>query len=71
MLLDELHIALRHEQLDLEPVREAIAARPTMTHVITTGRRAPDALIELADLVTDFTKGKAPNKRRYPGTNRD
>ena len=60
VLLDELHIALKHKQLDLEPVREAIAARPPMTHVITTGRRAPDELIELADLVTEFKKIKHP-----------
>lgn len=60
VLLDELHIALHHGQLDLEPVRAAITDRPAMTHVITTGRRAPEALIELADLVTDFKKVKHP-----------
>ena len=60
VLLDELHIALKHQQLDLEPVLNAIAAKPPMTHVITTGRYAPDELIEKADLVTEFKKVKHP-----------
>ena len=31
-----------------------------MTHVVVTGRNAPDALIEVADLVTEMTQVKHP-----------
>ena len=66
VLLDEIHIALSHQQIDLEPVKEAIAARPAMTHIVTTGRRAPDGLLEMADLVTDFKKVKHPISAGIP-----
>ncbi|NEQ78528.1 MAG: cob(I)yrinic acid a,c-diamide adenosyltransferase [Okeania sp. SIO2C9] len=66
VLLDELHIALKHGQLDLAQVVEAISNKPAMCHVITTGRRAPEELIELADLVTDFTKVKHPISAGIP-----
>jgi cob(I)alamin adenosyltransferase len=32
--------------------------RPTMQHVIVTGRAAPDVLVEAADTVTDMTMVK-------------
>ena len=35
-------------------------ARDAMKHVIVTGRNAPDALIEVADLVTEMTMVKHP-----------
>lgn len=60
VLLDELNVALRYEQLALDPVLEAIAARPPMQHCVVTGRNAPEALIELADLVTEMTMVKHP-----------
>lgn len=53
VLLDELHIALKHGLLELETVLADIAARPAHQHVITTGRGAPDALVEAADTVTE------------------
>jgi cob(I)alamin adenosyltransferase len=37
-----------------------LAARPADTHVVITGRNAPDALIEAADLVTDMQMVKHP-----------
>ena len=66
ILLDELHIALKHNQIDLEPVIKAIKEKPKMTHVITTGRRAPEELIEMADLVTEFKKIKHPISAGIP-----
>lgn len=53
VLLDELHIALKHGHLELETVLADITARPAHQHVITTGRGAPDALVEAADTVTE------------------
>jgi len=41
-------------------VLEALAAKPAMTHVIITGRNAPQALIDAADLVTEMAQVKHP-----------
>jgi cob(I)alamin adenosyltransferase len=61
VLLDELNIVLRYEYL---PVDEVVAflreERPEGVHVIVTGRNAPDALIEAADLVTEMEMVKHP-----------
>ncbi|WP_066717870.1 cob(I)yrinic acid a,c-diamide adenosyltransferase [Sphingomonas pituitosa] len=60
VLADELNIALRYDYLPLDEVLATLAARPPMKHVIVTGRNAPDALIEAADLVTEMTQVKHP-----------
>lgn len=60
VLADELNIVLRYDYLPLDEVLEVLAARPAMTHVLVTGRNAPDALIEAADLVTEMTLIKHP-----------
>jgi cob(I)alamin adenosyltransferase len=60
VLADELNIVLRYDYLPLDEVLEALRAKPAMTHVIVTGRNAPEALIEAADLVTDMTLVKHP-----------
>lgn len=54
VLLDELNIALVQGYLDVAKVCEALAARPPQQHVVVTGRGAPDALVELADTVTEM-----------------
>ncbi|MDO6414937.1 cob(I)yrinic acid a,c-diamide adenosyltransferase [Sphingomonas sp. BIUV-7] len=60
VLADELNIVLRYDYLPLNEVLEALRAKPAMTHVIVTGRNAPEALIEMADLVTEMTSIKHP-----------
>lgn len=52
ILLDELNIVLKMNYLDTETVLKDIAARPTMQHVIITGRGAPEAVIEASDTVS-------------------
>lgn len=54
VLLDELNIALRYEYLDLDRVLDDLEGRPERQHVVVTGRNAPQALIELADTVTEM-----------------
>ncbi|WP_018993653.1 MULTISPECIES: cob(I)yrinic acid a,c-diamide adenosyltransferase [unclassified Thioalkalivibrio] len=54
VLLDELHIALKYQYLDVDEVLADLANRPPMQHVITTGRAAPKALIEAADTVSEI-----------------
>ena len=58
VLLDELNIALKKEFLDLPTVLEDLANRPSMQHVVITGRGAPQDLIDIADTVTDMRKEK-------------
>lgn len=60
VLADEMNIALRYDYLPLDEVVATLTARPEMKHVIVTGRNAPEALIEAADLVTEMTMVKHP-----------
>ena len=60
VLLDELNIVLRYGYLSVEEVIAVLKAKPRDLHVIVTGRNAPPALIEAADLVTEMTLVKHP-----------
>jgi cob(I)alamin adenosyltransferase len=60
VLADELNIVLRYDYLPLDEVLEAVTARAAMKHVIVTGRNAPQALMDAADLVTEMTQVKHP-----------
>lgn len=60
VLADELNIILRYDYLPLDEVLTVLTERPAGKHVIVTGRNAPEALIEAADLVTEMTLVKHP-----------
>lgn len=61
VLLDEINIAFRKGYLDPADVVSFLAEeKPPMTHVVLTGRNAPDVLIEAADLVSEITAIKHP-----------
>ncbi|MDX2265793.1 MAG: cob(I)yrinic acid a,c-diamide adenosyltransferase [Hyphomicrobiales bacterium] len=61
VLLDEMNIALRYEYLPLDEVLAFLRdEKPADTHVIITGRNAPDALVEMADLATEMALLKHP-----------
>lgn len=62
VLLDEVNIALRLGYLTEEQVLDGLKQKPPLTHVVLTGRGAPPALIERADLVTEMTLVKHPFK---------
>ena len=62
VLLDEVNVALKKGYLSLDQVLAGINGRPPRTHVVLTGRNAPDALIERADLVTEMSLVKHPLK---------
>lgn len=55
VLLDEVNVAMKLGYIDAETVLRGLAERPELTHVALTGRGAPAALVEQADLVTDMT----------------
>jgi cob(I)alamin adenosyltransferase len=60
VVADELNIVLRYDYLPHDEVIAGLLDRPAMTHVIVTGRNAPDALVEAADLVTEMVQIKHP-----------
>ena len=60
VLADELNIVLRYDYLPLDEVLSVLTAKDDMKHVVVTGRNAPEALIEAADLVTEMTMIKHP-----------
>jgi|UniRef100_A0A7C5AMB3 cob(I)alamin adenosyltransferase len=54
VILDEINLALANELLPLSEVLEVLRHRPSHVEVVLTGRHAPPALLELADLVTEM-----------------
>ena len=66
VILDEINVAMRYELVSEAEVLAAIAARPCAVEVVLTGRGASDALIELADLVTEMVPRKHPFDRGIP-----
>jgi cob(I)alamin adenosyltransferase len=60
VLLDEINIALKLNYLQPEDIMAGLAQKPDTSHVILTGRGAPQSLIDSADLVTEMTLVKHP-----------
>ena len=60
VILDELNIVLRYDNLPLDEVVETLRNKPRDLHVVVTGRNAKEALIEAADLVTEMEMIKHP-----------
>jgi cob(I)alamin adenosyltransferase len=60
VLLDEINVAMKLGYLEVEEVIAGLEEKPADTHAILTGRGAPAALIERADLVTEMTLIKHP-----------
>jgi cob(I)alamin adenosyltransferase len=54
IVLDELNVVLRYDYLPVQEVIDTLKTRRPGLHVLITGRNAPPALIEAADLVTEM-----------------
>jgi len=54
VVLDELTYPIKYGWLELETVLSDLKNRPTMQHVVITGRAAPQALCDAADTVTEM-----------------
>ncbi|MFO1039146.1 MAG: cob(I)yrinic acid a,c-diamide adenosyltransferase [Geminicoccaceae bacterium] len=67
VVLDELNIVLRYDQLPLDEVVATLAARRQGLHVVVTGRNAKPELIEAADLVTEMKLVKHPFREGVKG----
>jgi cob(I)alamin adenosyltransferase len=59
-VLDEFTYPMKWGWVDVADVVATLRDRPDGQHVVVTGRDAPAALVDLADLVTDMTKVKHP-----------
>ncbi|MCP5421100.1 MAG: cob(I)yrinic acid a,c-diamide adenosyltransferase [Gammaproteobacteria bacterium] len=64
VILDELNTVLKYGFIPLATVLETVAARQSMQHVVITGRHAPQALIDAADLVSEIRPIKHPYKEQ-------
>jgi cob(I)alamin adenosyltransferase len=64
VILDELNTVMKYDYLPLEEVLAVVNARAPMLHVVITGRHAPDALIDAADLVTEMRLVKHPYREQ-------
>ena len=60
LILDEVNYALHYGMLPVERVLADLAGRPAPLHVIATGRNAPPALMDAADLVSEIKEIKHP-----------
>lgn len=71
IILDEFTYAMHYGWVAVEEVIETLSRRPEGMHVIITGRYAPEALVEFADLVTEMKLVKHPYQeqgiRAQPG----
>jgi cob(I)alamin adenosyltransferase len=62
VIMDEMTYCFSFGWLDLNEVIEVLRNRAPDMHVIITGRDAPEALVEYADLVTEMREIKHPYK---------
>ena len=58
VVLDELCVALYFRLIEVDRVTEALKQRNPAIEIVITGRKAPQQLIDLADLVTDMQEVK-------------
>ncbi|MCP2256858.1 cob(I)yrinic acid a,c-diamide adenosyltransferase (EC 2.5.1.17) [Streptoalloteichus tenebrarius] len=59
-VLDEFTYPLKWGWVDVDEVVSTLRDRPGHQHVVVTGRDAPAALVDAADLVVEMTKVKHP-----------
>ena len=69
IILDEIIYAIDYAGVQLVSVEEVLAlldAKPPALHLILTGRNAPQAIIDRADLVTEMEEIKHPWQQQIP-----
>ena len=69
IVLDEIIYAIDYagvQLVTLEDVLGLVDAKPPALHLILTGRNAPQALIDRADLVTEMREIKHPWQQKIP-----
>ena len=63
VILDELTYLLNYGIINEADLIECVTNKPENLHVVITGRDAPPALVEVADLVTEMREIKHPYKQ--------
>jgi cob(I)alamin adenosyltransferase len=69
IILDEILYAIDYAGVQLVSVEDVLGlmdAKPPTLHLILTGRNAPQAVIDRADLVTEMTEVKHPWQQKIP-----
>ena len=66
VILDEINVALDLGHLDAEEVIGVLRQRDPALHVVLTGRGAPQALVDYADLVSEVRNVKHPYEQGIP-----
>ena len=64
VILDEINVAIKLGYIQLNDVLNGVSARPSLCHVVLTGRNAPKELINEADLVTEMKLIRHPFKEQ-------
>ena len=62
VILDEINVVMKLGYLDPQLVVDFLKARDPRQHVVLTGRGAPPAIVEAADLVSEIVAVKHPFK---------
>ena len=60
VIMDEINVAMSWKLLDPKIVIDMLKGRPANIEIVMTGRGAPAAIVEYADLVTEMTLIKHP-----------
>lgn len=58
LILDEITIALYYKLISIDALLTLIKSKPAEMELILTGRRAPDELYDIADLITEMKEIK-------------
>jgi len=58
VVIDEINVAIYFKLIKIEDVLQILEKKPEQTEVICTGRKAPNELIQKADLVTEMKEIK-------------
>ena len=69
VILDEIVYAIDYAGVQLVSLEEVLAlidAKPPTVHLILTGRNAPQAIMDRADLVTEMREIKHPWQKKIP-----
>lgn len=66
IVLEEFNIALRDNFIDLKEFLDLIKELNKMSDIFITGRKAPQDLIDIADLVTKMEEVKHPYSKGIP-----
>lgn len=60
LILDELNVAIDKNLADIQKATELIKYKERNVDIVITGRNAPDEILKVADLITEFKKIKHP-----------